>query len=638
MRVSQLVTRLVVFGAAAGLSFVTAGYSVQMVEERSEIGVRSVLDDRQLVWAEVSADGLQVTLSGEAPTEALRFQALSAAGSIVDAARVIDEMQVEAEASIEPPRFSAEILRNDGGLSVIGLIPLSTDREALAARFTQLAGETQFADFLEDADYPTPRGWDDAMAFALAALGELPRAKVSVEAGRVRITAMVESREEKNELERALNRASPPGLIVSLNITAPRPVLTPFTLRFVKDDEGVRFDACSADSDRARGMIVRAALAAGLTGSGACTVGMGVPTPRWADAVSLAIESVDTLGGGTVTFSDADISLVALEGTDQALFDRVIGELQADLPDVFALKALLPKPEDPSIGPPEFVATLSPEGLVQLRGRMADEATRDLATSYAKSLFGSDTVYSAPRVAEGLPAGWSTRVLTGLEALGNLSNGAVVITPDLMTVTGNTGDRNANARIAQLLSSSLGEADRFDIRVTYQEKLDPVAGLPSPDDCEREIGEIISVQKISFEPGSATIDASALGTMDDIAEVLRQCGDLKLEIQGHTDSQGREEMNLDLSQQRAQSVLNELRARRVLVARFEAKGYGETTPIADNGSEEGRELNRRIEFKLIRPAPMAPEEESTLDSLAEPVENAATEETESGPEEDAGNE
>ena len=59
-------------------------------------------------------------------------------------------------------------------------------------------------------------------------------------------------------------------------------------------------------------------------------------------------------------------------------------------------------------------------------------------------------------------------------------------------------------------------------------------------------------------------------------------------------------MNLNLSQARAQSVLHALAARRLLTGTFSAKGYGEAEPIADNGSEEGREANRRIEFRLFK--------------------------------------
>ena len=86
--------------------------------------------------------------------------------------------------------------------------------------------------------------------------------------------------------------------------------------------------------------------------------------------------------------------------------------------------------------------------------------------------------------------------------------------------------------------------------------------------------------------------------MNAIAEILAECGDLRIEIQGHTDSQGRESMNQRLSQDRAQSVLNELRARRILTSSYTAKGYGEENPIADNGTEAGRENNRRIEFRV----------------------------------------
>jgi len=66
--------------------------------------------------------------------------------------------------------------------------------------------------------------------------------------------------------------------------------------------------------------------------------------------------------------------------------------------------------------------------------------------------------------------------------------------------------------------------------------------------------------------------------------------------------------------------LNELRARRVLTSSFTAKGYGESQPIGDNDTEEGREANRRIEFRLLlRPQP-AEETETTLESLEEPGE------------------
>lgn len=616
MRLSAIVIIAITFVSAAAVSLVAANFSVKLIEETSEIGVREALDTAHMPWAEVEADGLQVTLEGIAPTEARRFAALSMAGTVVDAARVIDNMEVEATAAIAAPRFSAEILRNDSGISVIGLIPSQTDRKDILERFASMSGNGKVADLIESADYPTPDGWEDAMAFALTAMEQLPRSKVSVSAGRVSITAIADSVEDKAAMEKRLTRASPPGLRLSMNIAAPRPVITPFTLRFLIDEDGARFDACSADTEEAKAIILASAKAAGLEDEGTCVVGMGVPSTKWAKAVDDSIKALAELGGGSVTISNADINLIGATSIKQGQFDRIVGELETALPEAFALHAKLPEAVDPNQGPPEFTATLSPEGQVQLRGRLSKDNLRTVVDSYAKSRFGSDKVYIATRLVDGLPNDWAARVLTGIEALSGLTNGTVRVTPTTLSVRGNTGDEQASRDIASLLATKLGEAQEFEVDVAYLKKLDPIAGIPTPDECEVGINGILDSGKISFEPGSATIDATTLNTLDKIAELLKTCGELQLEIQGHTDSQGREEMNLALSQSRAESVLNELRVRRVPTSLFSAQGYGETQPIQDNGSEDGREANRRIEFRLIRPAPSVTQGETTLESIS----------------------
>lgn len=613
---------LFTFALAGGLAFVAANYSATVVEEQSEIDIRGTLDRNGLTWAEVEADGLRVIMAGIAPTEALRFRALSLAGSVVDAARVIDDMEVAAVEALEPPRFSAEILRNTAGVSIIGLIPVSTDRDALLEGFAPI-DSAPVTDLLEAADYPAPTGWEDALAFAMLAVRELPRSKVSVDAGRVAITAIAENAENKADMEAQLKRDAPPSLMVSLNISAPRPVISPFTLRFVKDTEGAHFDACSADTAEAQEIIVKAAARAGLTETSHCKLGMGVPTPTWAEAASTAMNALAEIGYGSVTLSDAEVTLDAAEGTDPAVFDRVIGELETALPPLFVLNARLPLDPAEGDGPLEFIATLSPEGQVQLRGRIGGENMREIADSFAKAKFGSENVYTATRNVSGLPTDWSRRVLTGIEALGYMDSGFVTVTPDKVELAGRSGYQEASDTIARLVVDKLGDAGSFNIDVAYVEALDPNAALPSPEECQAEIREIVTAQKITFEPGSATIDESALSTMDQIAQTLENCGGLRLEVQGHTDSQGREEMNLSLSQARAESVLNELRARRVLTSTFAAKGYGETQPIADNETEEGREANRRIEFRLISSEPSVPQGDSTLESIAE---NSDTEE------------
>ena len=74
---------------------------------------------------------------------------------------------------------------------------------------------------------------------------------------------------------------------------------------------------------------------------------------------------------------------------------------------------------------------------------------------------------------------------------------------------------------------------------------------------------------------------------------------LKIEIGGHTDNQGNDEYNMNLSLERAKSVYNYLISKGISADRMSYKGYGETKPIASNDTEEGRQLNRRTEFKVI---------------------------------------
>ena len=243
MRLSALFLRIGVFVFAALVSGLAARATVAVVEDRSVVSVRETLIDRGYDWTSVLGDGLQVILEGQAPTEAVRFRAISAAGSIVDASRVIDNMTVAESANITAPDFAIEILRNDSGVSLIGLIPTATDREALAERITKLADGQPVTDLLEAADYPMPDTWRPALNYALRALEMLPRSKISVSANHVAINAISDSAAEKARLETTLARNTPDGVRLAVAITAPRPVISPFTTRFTKDEDGVRFDA-----------------------------------------------------------------------------------------------------------------------------------------------------------------------------------------------------------------------------------------------------------------------------------------------------------------------------------------------------------------------------------------------------------
>ncbi|NGM44994.1 OmpA family protein [Rhodobacter sp. SGA-6-6] len=588
---------------------VVAFLSALVIEMRSDAVVSSGLQAAGMDWVTVASDGLQVHLAGTAPDERARFRALNLVGTLVDSSRIRDSLEVTPASALAAPRFSVEMLRNDDGIQLIGLLPEQPeaggiDEAALVAAAEAMTPGIEVDNLLEAAAWPAPEAWNDALTFGIEALKMLKRSKVSVAADRVEVTAIAESAAEKRQLEAALNARRPEGLRLVLEISAPRPVLTPFTLRFIKDDQGARFDACAADSERARLTILRAAEAAGLPAGADCTIGLGVPTPRWAEGVAAGIKAVAELGNATLTFSDADVSLLAGDSVAQGDFDRVVGELRAALPPVFSLDAQLPKKEAAQ-GPAEFTAKLTPEGRVELRGRLTDEAQQAAVDAFARASFGASKVYVATRLDPDLPDGWPIRVLAGLEALAVLHDGNLLVRADTVEVKGVAGSLDARARVTQILSGKLGQGQTFRVDVTYDEELDPFAALPTPEECAAEVKAVVSAQKITFTPGSAEISSDSLPVIAKLAEVLKDCPALPMEIAGHTDAQGSESGNKALSQARAEAVLLALQGRRVDVSGMTAVGYGEGVPIADNGTEEGREANRRIEFvpKLAAAAP-----------------------------------
>jgi OOP family OmpA-OmpF porin len=134
------------------------------------------------------------------------------------------------------------------------------------------------------------------------------------------------------------------------------------------------------------------------------------------------------------------------------------------------------------------------------------------------------------------------------------------------------------------------------------------APLPPEDAaaCVANITALLARDKITFDPGSDDISSASEGLISALAELLQQCPGKPIEVAGHTDSQGTSRNNLTLSEDRAKAVLVALKERGVDVATMKAVGYGEDRPIADNGTEEGREANRRIEFTLIGAPPPYP--------------------------------
>jgi len=104
---------------------------------------------------------------------------------------------------------------------------------------------------------------------------------------------------------------------------------------------------------------------------------------------------------------------------------------------------------------------------------------------------------------------------------------------------------------------------------------------------------------VNFEFNKARLTPESYPILFYAVQNLNENPDTKVEIQGHTDNIGSEQYNMKLSEERAQTVRDYLVAKGIDPSRLTVKGYGESMPVTDNSTPEGRSLNRRIEFKVL---------------------------------------
>jgi OmpA-OmpF porin, OOP family len=109
-------------------------------------------------------------------------------------------------------------------------------------------------------------------------------------------------------------------------------------------------------------------------------------------------------------------------------------------------------------------------------------------------------------------------------------------------------------------------------------------------------GMVLTLGDVLFDTGKATLKPGAAERLDRLSAFLSENSGTRVMIEGHTDSQGSDEYNEELSRRRAQAVADALLTRGIPSSRFEVLGRGEGVPVADNGSAAGRQQNRRVEI------------------------------------------
>ena len=321
----------------------------------------------------------------------------------------------------------------------------------------------------------------------------------------------------------------------------------------------------------------------------------------WGNATAFALKQLGRMTRGQARLSGSDFSLEGI-APDFDAYDGILADVPGAMPGGLQLVRadILP----PSLSPYVWGAKRDQASLT-LHGHVPSEAVRAEIVAFARERFSALDVKDQMRLASGAPEGMVQAVGVAFGALGNLDAGAVSLVDRRLTLTGDAPDEEARGAAEELISKRLptGFAGTSSIRVVARAP-DPAPSHPSQppqaQECQDRLNQVMSGNIIQFEVNQAAIRSESFGVLDRLADVAKSCSGFSIEVAGHTDSDGPEDYNQKLSQDRANAVVRYLVKAGVSEVRLKAVGYGESKPIASNDNEAGKARNRRIEFNIIQ--------------------------------------
>lgn len=598
---SSIKLKYLIFGLAACVSVLAAMIFAIFIETISKNQLKSALEKAEYSWAKIDPDGLQLFIHGNAPTDSERIGAIEVARSIVAPKRLIDNIFVEDRTNTKQKVLNLKILKSMDRVLIIGTFPTEFGpfefEEILKKR---LSPSDDYDIIADQTELVPPVNWEAITLYAVSLLDIIKIGKIETDGNQLLFEGIASDNRYKGNLKEYIKSRAPPNLPVEISLHQPRELISPFTFQVEIKNGLLKYSNCVVGDEKSKGQIIKMAKKLDAMALEECLVGLGEPSPQWTKALEKAFSVSAQLVNAKVIFDNLNVSIILDHSFSKKEYSEIITSISNTFPPEFVLSLVkLSNDDNNNLSSNKVVATLSPEGLVKIVGPVSESFDEALIANFAKARFGSEQASTSLYNVASLPTGWGFRIIAGLEGLHELKNGILEITPNLIEIKGTTQQQFSSAKITKIIGDKIGYNQRLSIEIDYVARPEPVDNSLTARQCVDKINNVLQSRKINFEPSSDRVDLTGQKILDDIAKILFNCSDIILEIGGHTDSQGREQMNLSLSQARANAVLFELQRRRILTKNIVAKGYGETRPIASNGTEQGREQNRRIEFKHI---------------------------------------
>jgi len=542
--------------------------------------------------------GRDITVSGLAHDEAERARILETLDGLSGRRVVIDDLRLLP--AVAPYTLSAT--KAGDTWQVIGVAP---DRAGIAAIVAALpGGETNAT--LDLAAGEPDRMWAKAAIAGLRGLAALSGGTLAIEDRTVTLTGEAPSAAALTATQEALGRLPDGYTLIADVVVPPEPTLTiERRADGIATVEGTLPGNLDAD---------RVAAALGIESVTVTAMGGARHVPGWDRAVTAGLSALALLDHGTLRIANGRIRLSG--AVRDAAAEAAVRQALVDPPAGFAAEATLTLPPRAALEIAYDAAT----GAV-VRGQVPSDA--DLAAVRAAlPVEGADIDVATGARPAGADLVAAARAFGAL--LGEFETATLTASADGVALQAETQPGARTALLRDRLAAALGDGATLSLAPTTRtfedgtERVNQATGVRERyragywlpvvafeadlETCAAQSKAALDDQDITFLSGSADLDVTARAAINRLAAIVRVCtgsGALALEIGGHTDNTGGDDLNRRLSEARASTVADALIARGIDRGLISAKGYGASQPIADNATEEGRARNRRTEVTWI---------------------------------------
>lgn len=540
-------------------------------------------------WAQVLIKGRDLTLTGLAPDEGSRKDALSIARNVYGVRDVSDASVLLPEE--KPYRLSAE--KTPDGIVLSGFVPNEAARAEIISTLTGLLPGIALSDQMNLAR-GAPTGLVSLAGYGMSVFSRFSTGSMTITDRTMQITGQALNPDDHEAAIAALSLVPPSaGIVNSVEIT-PAAAIGEYSWSGTKAAEGIVVSGYVPDKESREAIMALAGSTGGDRGADdRMQFATGVPDGvDWMAAAETALSALGKMTAGTVTITGSRLD-VSGEASDVEAFRGIQTLLSSRLPGGLVLGTT-------DIGLAHgaayaWTARLSGAKLV-LGGLVSSEAFHTELLELVRLKFGSIELEDATEVAPGAPQGFEAAALTALQGLSRLDEAEVGIGDGVVSIRGSALNEAGAGEVARLLAEDLPEGFAGEAQVSSGKS---GGAQLTAEACQAELNRLTASNIIRFETGEATIQDHSHGFLDRIARIAQHCGEARLEISGHTDSDGSEADNLALSDRRARAVVDFMTAAGIAADRLVAVGHGEGRPLASNETDEGKATNRRIEFRVI---------------------------------------